>query len=169
MDLPSGVSFRERQFFRQPWLIAIMLASVFVPAGMLLALTPREEGGLAVAIGVFVSSVVLAALFFCMRLDVAVGDDGVRIRFPPIVNRTIAFDDIRSCVARTYRPIWEYGGWGIRFGPSGTAYNVSGNRGVQLTLRNGKRILIGSQRADELAAAISAHLPLHTPSSEAPQ
>jgi hypothetical protein len=36
------------------------------------------------------------------------------------------------------------------------AYNVSGNRGVQLELVSGKRILIGSQQAEELAAAIEA-------------
>jgi hypothetical protein len=36
----------------------------------------------------------------------------------------------------------------------GWAYNVRGNRGVQLELANGKRILIGSQRAEELAGAI---------------
>jgi hypothetical protein len=34
------------------------------------------------------------------------------------------------------------------------AYNVSGKEGVQLELANGKRILIGSQRAEELARAI---------------
>jgi hypothetical protein len=58
--------------------------------------------------------------------------------------------------ARTYRPILEYGGWGIRYSPfgQGCAYNVSGNRGVQLELADGQRILIGSQRAEELARAI---------------
>jgi hypothetical protein len=35
------------------------------------------------------------------------------------------------------------------------AYNVSGNRGVQLEFSNGKRLLIGSQRPEDLAAAIS--------------
>jgi hypothetical protein len=33
-------------------------------------------------------------------------------------------------------------------------YNVSSNQGVQLELANGQRILIGSQRAEELAQAI---------------
>ena len=57
--------------------------------------------------------------------------------------------------ARTYRPILEYGGWGIRYTMGrGWAYNVSGNQGVQLELASGKRILIGSQRAEELARAI---------------
>jgi hypothetical protein len=57
---------------------------------------------------------------------------------------------------RTYRPILEYGGWGVRYSfvRKGWAYTVSGNRGVQLQLANGKRILVGSQRAEELARAI---------------
>jgi hypothetical protein len=78
----------------------------------------------------------------------------VFIRFRPFVHREIRFQDIRRCAARTYRPIREYGGWGIRAGRRGTAYNVSGNRGVQLELANGKPVLIGSQRAEELAQAI---------------
>jgi hypothetical protein len=40
-------------------------------------------------------------------------------------------------------------GWGAR-----KAYNVSGNRGVELTLQDGSTIMIGSQRADELEWAI---------------
>ena len=54
------------------------------------------------------------------------------------------------------QPILEYGGWGIRYSPfgKGWAYNVRGNQGVQLELANGQRILVGSQRADELARAI---------------
>ena len=43
---------------------------------------------------------------------------------------------------RRYR---EYGGWGIRGGLRGTkAYNVSGNRGVELMLADGRTVLIGS-------------------------
>ncbi len=34
--------------------------------------------------------------------------------------------------ARKYRPIREYGGWGIRYGWNGRAYSTSGNEGVQL-------------------------------------
>jgi hypothetical protein len=48
----------------------------------------------------------------------------------------------------------DYGGWGIRKGRSGWAYNVSGDRGVRLTYTDGETLLIGSQRADELAKAI---------------
>ena len=40
----------------------------------------------------------------------------------------------------------------------GKAYNVSGNRGLQLELSSGKKILIGSQRADELARILQERM-----------
>jgi len=89
-----------------------------------------------------------------------VRDDGVYIRFHPIHRafRGFLWQEIESLEARTYRPIREYGGWGIRFGAGGKAYNVSGNRGLQLTFRGGrtKHVLIGSQRAEELAMAVES-------------
>jgi len=78
------------------------------------------------------------------------------IRFFPLTHQEIPFKDIVSCEVRTYSPIREFGGWGIRYGRGTKAYNVSGNRGIQLELSNGKRVLIGSQRPEELAGAIEA-------------
>jgi len=49
----------------------------------------------------------------------------------------------------------EFGGWGIRTsGDGGRAYNAYGNMGVQLVLTDGKRVLVGTQRAEELLAAL---------------
>jgi hypothetical protein len=78
----------------------------------------------------------------------------VFINFVPLVRRTVLFGNIVSCEVRTYRPMREYGGWGVKYGRAGKAYNVSGNRGVQLKLTSGKGLLIGSQRPEELAQAI---------------
>ncbi len=97
-------------------------------------------------------------LFRLMKLVTEVRDDGLDIHFYPLSRKKIAFNEIKSCEVRTYRPIMEYGGWGIRYGISGKAYNVSGNQGVQLVLRNNKRLLIGSQRPEELASAIEAQI-----------
>jgi hypothetical protein len=52
----------------------------------------------------------------------------------------------------------QYGGRGIRRGRHGWAYTVSGNRGVKLILAGGEQFLIGSQRPEELAAAIQKRL-----------
>lgn len=94
-------------------------------------------------------------LFYVLRLNVYVYRRHLYIRFRPFVSRRIHYSEIRSCMARSYRPILEYGGWGIRWRPTrGMAYNVSGKEGVQLVLTDGKKILIGSQRAEDLARAI---------------
>ena len=55
----------------------------------------------------------------------------------------------------SYRPIADYGGWGIRAGRDGErVLNARGNRGVRLELADGTRLLIGSQRPEELAETI---------------
>jgi hypothetical protein len=72
----------------------------------------------------------------------------------PFYRRRIATADIVSSEAVTYSPLAEYGGWGIKWGRGGAALNARGNRGVRLTLRDGRRVLVGSQRPEELAEAL---------------
>ena len=74
--------------------------------------------------------------------------------FLPLYRRRIPLTKIESAEAVTYAPIAEYGGWGIRGWGANTALNARGNRGVRLTLRDGRRVLVGSQRPDALANAV---------------
>jgi hypothetical protein len=102
-----------------------------------------------------VVGLVLVVLFHLLELTVTVRSSEVDVHFRPIRRRRIAIGDVLTCRARDYRPIREFGGWGIHRGWKGTwAYNVRGHRGVELTLRDGGSLMIGSQRADELAQAI---------------
>ena len=162
--------FHEEQSFRQTWVKWILLAVVALHLGILIAIIV-EEGGLnrlwgheaSVGVVTMAGSVVfLLALswwILSIRLVTEVREDGLHLRFRSMfINRAIPYEQIHRCEARTYHPILEYGGWGVRWGRGGKAYNVKGNRGVQLHLADGKRLLIGSQRADELAAAIQRHL-----------
>lgn len=58
---------------------------------------------------------------------------------------------------RTYRQVrspWYYG-WGIRFFPGGTLYNVSGTTAVELLLDNGRRVRLGTDDADALLGALA--------------
>jgi hypothetical protein len=98
----------------------------------------------------------VVALLIFTELHVTVTAEAVRVRMWPLVSRTIARTHIEGAEARTYRPIREYGGWGVRLGPRGWAYSTSGDRGVLLTLVEGRAVMIGSRRADDLAAAIRA-------------
>ena len=70
------------------------------------------------------------------------------------------FDSIEKAEAHSYSPLRDYGGWGIRYGGKGKAYNVSGNKGVLLMLKDGKNVLIGSQNHEGLCSAINERLSL---------
>ncbi len=107
-----------------------------------------------VAIITFLIPGVTLWLLYSLRLTTVVDRGGIELRLWPVRRRHISFTEIRTVAPRDYSPISEYGGWGLRLGPKGWAYNVSGRRGVQLELSKGFPVLIGSQRADELAVAI---------------
>ncbi len=157
------VIFCERQRFLQAWVWAlVMLAAVgvWVLGLMQFVLDRPEEPSPAddvIAIVAWAAvGVVIPALFLMMRLETEVRGDGLYVRFFPfhLKPRRFAWGEIRESRARRYGPLREYGGWGIRWGRGGRAYNVSGDRGLQLVMEDGKRWLIGSQKADELAAAV---------------
>jgi hypothetical protein len=168
---PSGadnrdIVFREVQRFKQPWLWAlILLATGFAWFTFIwelyASLSPDREGSPVwlAAVIMFLVGVGLPALFISSKLVVEVKRDGIYYRYHPFQRSThrIAYEEIKTVEARTYRPIAEYGGWGIRRGwrkGSGSAYNVYGNEGVQLELTGGKRVLFGSQRAGEFANSL---------------
>jgi len=65
--------------------------------------------------------------------------------------RRISISEIAALEAASFDPEREYGGYGIRSSRQETAYLATGNRGVRVTLSNGARIVVGSQRAEELA------------------
>ena len=67
----------------------------------------------------------------------------------------VAIKDIRSAAAVEYDPATEYRGYGVRRGPRGQAYIASGNKAVQLELRDGRKLLVGSQRPKELVRRIA--------------
>lgn len=162
--------FQETQRFRQQWLWLIVIVALLPSVGAMgygvwrqvilgkpFGDRPASNLSLLFAFAlVLVVAAVLIAVLWSARLDVSVDDREVLIRFRPfhIKGRSIALGEIAEARARKYRPIAEYGGWGVRMGFGGMAYNVSGNEGVQLVLTNGKRILIGSQRSGQLEAAI---------------
>jgi type IV secretory pathway VirB3-like protein len=138
--------FKEEQRFA-PWaLILLFLVFVVMIVGRAPIFALFIVGG-------------VALLIIGMKLVTEVDSDRLRVRFFPFVRRDIPLKDIVHWEARTYSPILEYGGWGIRTGlfrrRGGGALNARGNRGVQLRFADGKDLLVGSQRPEELAAAIT--------------
>jgi hypothetical protein len=141
----------EQRFLPRPLSLALLLGfAAFAVWAVVFAGPLRGPEWVPLIVGVG-----LILLFHILELTVTVRPSEIDIRFRPLTRRRIPSGEVRSCEARAYRPLREYGGWGVRRGwKGGWAYNVRGDRGVQLVLEDGSSILVGSQRADELAAAI---------------
>lgn len=103
--------------------------------------------------------VLLIVLFLFLRLDTKVDAEGVHYRFFPFqINYKVKkWDEIEKAYVRQYKPIYEYGGWGIRGWGKDKARNVSGNMGLQLELKNGDRLLIGTQKGEEMEKAVEEY------------
>jgi hypothetical protein len=95
-------------------------------------------------------------LIYKMRLKVEIRTDGFWFSFPPLVRkwRYIKKEEISSFEIRTYRPVAEYGGWGIKGNNRNKAYNISGNVGLQLLLENGRKVLFGTQKGQAIENAM---------------
>jgi len=155
--------FREVQKVRQfwIWLIIIIIAGIswyaFVEQIVMKGEFGTNPAPDIVQIILWVVFGIIFPLFLPLtKLITEVRDNGIYIQLFPLhlTPRRIDFTKLKSYKVRTYKPIREYGGWGIRKGGQGMAYNMSGNQGVQLELYSGKRILIGSQKPEELFHAI---------------
>ena len=148
--------FYEKQQFRQIWIWLILILI------LLILLIPIISG----VFGIFLNIILLTIgycfiwLFYSMKLITEIKKDGIQITFTPFTNFIIPFNKIRSYKIRKYRPILEYGGWGIRFNRTGKAYTVSGKIGLQIELSNGKEILIGTENPDKLLQSLNK-LPQH--------
>ncbi|MHC4084232.1 MAG: DUF6141 family protein [Planctomycetota bacterium] len=162
--------FREVQTFSSTlrWLLVVLMAVSFTIFAIALwetisdPETPNTFVSTLLSIIAIAIPIAVTILFFILKLETEVRSGGLYVRFYPMHIRFKKFSgqDLAEHYCRTYKPIREYGGWGIRcsFTGKGKAYNVSGNKGVQLVLTNGKKLLIGSQKPDELAAAIDKML-----------
>ncbi len=157
VELPGDddAAFREEQGFDQIWvwaLLGIELVVLLVP----LLLTAQPWWTLVLSVGVMVLTMALLASF---KLQTRIDSAGVHYRMKPIhwKEQTIPWDEIDQIFVRKYSPIKEYGGWGIRFGRNGKAYNVKGNYGIQIVKKNGKRLLLGTQQPEEASIHLGQH------------
>lgn len=132
--------FTEKQRFTQWWLWLIMILVVAFAFYY-------EESTLERVV-----ALIIPLFLFILNLETEISQEGISVRFFPfhLKKKFFAWDEIAKAEVREYSPLLEYGGWGIRRGRSGRAYNVKGKMGLQLVLKNGKKVLIGTQKAEEL-------------------
>jgi len=140
--------FEENQKFTQWWLWVVLLSFPIISFG------PLDEN--AININYILIGFAIPFLFYLFELRLKVSAEGLHFQFFPFHFKyhIIKLEDIDKFKALEYSPLKEYGGWGIKYGFKGKAYNVSGNKGVKIFLNNGTNIMFGSQKHNELAKAL---------------
>jgi len=159
------VLFTEKQRFSQWWVWLILLGingffifGIFkqVIGGQQFGDKPMSNAGLIIVTAVVIS---ISFLFTKICLETVITPEGIYVRFFPIHLSFYHYrwENITKCYVREYNPLKEYGGWGLRIGLSGKgqAFNISGNTGLQLEFKNNDKLLIGTNKPEELAEALS--------------
>ena len=92
-----------------------------------------------------------------MKLKTKINHEGIWVAFPPMMRKwkIISPEEIENYEVRTFRAR-EFGGHGIkRRWRNGKALTISGNTGLQLYLKDGKKILIGTQKKQAIEYAMN--------------
>jgi hypothetical protein len=162
MAARGAVLFREKQPFRLGYArIAMAMPPVALAAiGSRQIVWNHPWGNPAVTNGNLIFLTILTLLVYVrlitVRLVTELRPDQLSVAMKGFWRRIrVPVADIRTAVVVEYDPIREYHGYGVRSGPRGQAYIASGNQAVQLELRDGRKLLIGSQQPKELAGSIA--------------
>lgn len=149
------MQYTESQKFGK-WLLWVILPTTVAFSAFSLIYAYKKGEGVSFELLFALIPFAIMILFFILRLDTTINEEGIFFRFYPFQKgKFIPWTAIEKAYVRKYNPISEYGGWGLRTGWSkktGGAYNTAGDMGLQLEYKDGKRFLLGTQRADELRA-----------------
>ncbi|MBK0371022.1 hypothetical protein [Flavobacterium agrisoli] len=145
--------FSEKQKFTQWWLWLILIAVGLIPLyglykqiylGVPFGDKPMSNSGLVLySLGTFA----VISIFIFSALTTQINSKTIHFGFMPFISKSLHWNEVASA------SIVKYGfvGYGIRISSSyGMVYNVKGNKGLSIQLKNGKRYLIGTQKETEL-------------------
>jgi hypothetical protein len=155
---PAAVLYHEEQYFDWRIYSFIALGEILTGFGLSRGRVLSLEFGLGLALGL---ALLMVVIIFLLHMTTEVTPTNLRVWFGwiPTYRRVLPIDTVRCVEVVTYRPIVDYGFWGIRSGRDGErALIARGNRGVRLELTDGSKLLIGSQKPELLAAAIDRSL-----------
>lgn len=98
---------------------------------------------------------VLFAAVATLRMRTRVDGPAVTVRYGFLYSTRISLSEVVRAEAVVYRPVRDYGGWGIRGFGRRRALNARGDRGVLLIRADGSSLLVGSQRPRDLLNALA--------------
>ena len=158
--------FKEEQRFNQLWLIILIVLSALVPSGIILGSYIKDSSRFTTIEFILILFLMLFAsgFIFLFKLTTRIDEKGIHYKLFPfhIKQKTIYWNEISKAYVRTYDAVLEYGGWGLKGGAlweksKGKAINVSGDVGIQLELKNGKKLLIETLKKNDAQSILKTY------------
>ncbi len=161
--------FQETQKFTQLWIWLIIIAVFaiqFVWIGFAIykqiylnqpwGHKPMSDLGLILTV-VWISFLMffIIGMFLTTRLETRVYIDGLYFIYFPfhMKYRKVSWEKLDEILGRKYKPLIEFGGWGIRWNYKKWAYTVSGNECIEFR-KGDYKILIGTKKLNEFLSAL---------------
>lgn len=127
-----------------------LLSLTLVVPGLLILLLGTLNIGTGITAGTLLLVGVLLALM--SSLTITVKDEVLRWHFGPgLFKKQLPLDQVTAAEATTHSAL---SGLGVRVGPQGTAYVVAGGASVHIDRTKGSSIILSTDDADGLIAAL---------------
>ncbi len=158
--------FIEEQKFTQSWLfIGLAFGLIVVTMPIIKDWAHISQGSFGEMLNDFGGILIILlvfTLFIFFKLKTRIDEKGVYYQYLPFhfSYRFLPWNSISKCYVRNYDAIFEYGGWGLKFSfrkSKGKSFTVKGDVGLQLELMDGKKILIGTQKKEEIQRTIESY------------
>jgi hypothetical protein len=159
--------FEEKQRFTQWWLWTMVVSGAMLVLGifgnalyvqMVLGKPwgdkPMSDDALiGLTLFCFTAMLVMLMVFFNAMLEIVVDKSSVSYRYFPVIRkwRRIEREEIHGFEMQDY----YLKGYGIHYDLRGNkSITVKGNSGIQLTMANGSKLLLGTQQPEEFLTAL---------------
>ncbi len=146
--------FTEKQTYTRGWMLILLLFLISLVALPWIVYFQGIETDIVGAVIGSSIGFLLSVFFVTLSLHSRIDATGVHYQYKPVhrKERTIAWSEIQTVEVKTYRPLRDYGGWGLRFrgfDSKDILLNVSGRTGIYLVTKDGRKIMLGTQKAEE--------------------
>ncbi|MFZ9847468.1 MAG: hypothetical protein ACO3EE_04890 [Flavobacteriales bacterium] len=142
----------ETQYIRKTIMGIFVIAIMFIVSAVVIVSLFVESTDIVSKIFVVLVLIASFIFFYVMKLEYKITEQKIEYKYFPFHRKWRSID--RSEVANIsfvqYIALKEYGGWGIKYGRKGIAYNVSGNYGIFVELKSGKTMMLGTVKYKEL-------------------
>jgi len=161
MKEDSSALFRE-EVQGVYWIITLLIIGLVLIA--VFGAVQTREAEIPAFVGVIIA--LIPILFGRMVTDIDSHNINIRFGYLRWMEKKIPISDIEQVEVVTYRPLRQFGGWGIRcgrfHGERTVCYSMRGSKGVLVVLSDytsmwfikTKRVIIGSQMPEKLVEVV---------------